>query len=118
MAKQFTFIFLGLAIAFAVAITQAEKVVVTQTAVNIATSSTQAIAAASVGVQRKLLILINDSDTTIYCNIAGGTAVANEGVRLNASGGNIVMDVAITFSAVNCIHGGTGSKVLLVAEGV
>lgn len=95
----------------------AEPSAVTHSAVNVTTASTQVVATISSGRKRNLLILINDSDTTIYCNLAGGTAVANEGIRLNASGGSIFMDVSVTYTAVNCIHGGTGNKVLLVSEG-
>ena len=66
---------------------------------------------------RSLLVLINDSDTTIYCNLTGAAAVANEGIRLNANGGSILLDVSVTSSAVYCIHGGSGDKTLLVTEG-
>lgn len=90
---------------------------VTHSAINVATSSTEVVASISAGKRRNLLILVNDSDTTIYCNLAGATAAVNQGVRLNDSGGALFMDVSVTLSAVNCIHGGAGNKVLLVSEG-
>ncbi len=65
---------------------------------------------------RTILILQNDSDTTIYCNLSGGAAVAGQGVRLPASGGGIVLDVQPPNSAVACIHGGSGTKNLLVSS--
>jgi len=83
--------------------------------VNVTTASTAVVS--STAFFRKLLILINDSDTIIYCNLAGGIAVANQGVRLNASGGSIVLDAAVPKGKVNCIHGGTGNKVILVTTG-
>lgn len=95
----------------------AQQTTITHSAINVTTASTQVAATIGGGKKRNLLILVNDSDQTIYCNLAGGTAVANQGVRLNASGGSIFMDVAVTLSAVNCIHGGVGNKVLLVSEG-
>jgi len=51
--------------------------------VSIGTSSTQVLAANS---NRKLLILVNDSDEPIYVSL-GATATLNNGIRLNASGG-------------------------------
>ena len=68
---------------------------------------------------RKLLYLENDSDTTIYCNFHGDTATVNAGGRLNASGGSFWWDQpgTIPATAINCIHGGTGNKTLLIGIG-
>lgn len=93
----------------------AERTTPIHTVVNVTTGSTAVLTVAR-GV-RSLLILQNDSDTTIYCNLAGAAAVANEGVRLNASGGTLFMDAVVTPTTVTCIHGGTGNKALLVTEG-
>lgn len=63
---------------------------------------------------RTYLHLVNDSDTTMYISIDGGAAVASTGTRLNASGGSIVFDTFIPTTAITAIHGGSGSKSLLV----
>ncbi|MCK9598989.1 MAG: hypothetical protein M0R06_08120 [Sphaerochaeta sp.] len=59
----------------------------THTGVSIGAASTLALAANG---DRKYALFINDSDETIYLGI-GTDAVANEGVRLNASGGSYEM---------------------------
>lgn len=72
-------------------------------------SSTTAVLTADAG--RKGLILVNDSDEAIYLAF-GASAVANEGVRLNASGGALVLDNSLmTTQAINAICA-SGSKVL------
>lgn len=67
---------------------------------------------------RTYLLLVNDSDTTIYLGI-GATAVVNKGIRLNANGGSFEMlrDVGGNFShqAVNAISTAAG-KNLTVQE--
>lgn len=79
--------------------------------VSVAATSTVVVAASST---RLLLILENDSDTVMYCNLAGGAAVLNTGTRLSANGGGKVLDVRAPSTAVACIHGGSGTKNLLV----
>jgi hypothetical protein len=91
----------------------AQRTTATHTAVNCTTSSTQMLAA---NVSRNFLILQNDSDTTVYLKF-GATAVLNEGIRLNSAGGSMLLDYKFVTQAVNCIHGGTGNKVLLVTSG-
>ncbi len=85
-------------------------------AVSVTTSSTEVLAA---NAARGLVLLVNDSDTVIYCKI-GVAAAVNQGVRLNASGGS--WELSAHFGnldprAINCIHGGTGGKTLLATEG-
>jgi len=89
----------------------------THTAVNATTSDAQVLAA---NANRKYLLVINDSDTVIYLMV-GGTAVANQGIRLNANGGNFEMSLAmgnLSTAAIRAIHAGTGNKALLFTEGV
>lgn len=89
----------------------------THTVASVATSSGVALAANG---DRKYALFINDSDTTIYLYL-GDTAVANQGIRLNANGGSFEMSAMngnLYVGAVNAIHAGTGSKTLLVTEGV
>ena len=64
--------------------------------------------------KRDSLVLENDSDTTIYCSI-GKAAVVNEGIRLNANGGSFTIDKACPTEAIYAIHGGAGTKRLLVS---
>lgn len=65
--------------------------------------------------QRSYALLMNDSDTAIYISL-GGTAVANQGIRINANGG------AYEISAVNLYRGrisaicSVASKTLLTVE--
>jgi len=70
---------------------------------------------------RQYLLLINDSDTVIYLNL-GGVSAANQGVRLNASGGSYEMSAQagnLYRGAVNAsAAGGAANKLLLVTEGV
>jgi hypothetical protein len=80
--------------------------------VSIGTSSTQVLAANS---NRKLLILVNDSDEPIYVSL-GTTATLNNGIRLNASGGALALDNPIFKGVVNAISA-NGSKTLVGAEG-
>lgn len=95
---------------------QATRVNVLHSVVNVAVTSTQ-VAAKSSG--RSFLLLVNDSDTEIYCTI-GVAATLNGGIRINADGGSFEMSRGIKnidTRVVNCIHGGTGTKTLLVTEG-
>lgn len=91
-------------------------VTVTHTTATITTASGVALAA---NTSRKYALFINDSDTVIYLMVSAA-AVANQGIRLNANGGSYEMSHALgnlDTRVVNAIHGGSGNKVLLVAEG-
>ena len=63
---------------------------------------------------RKFLFLTNDSDETIYVSL-GSIAVMNKGIRLNASGGFVIIDEKYT-GAVTAICS-SGSKNLCTCEG-
>ena len=87
------------------------------TAVNV-TTTTGAVLAANAN--RLYALLVNDSDTVIYIKL-GAAAVANQGIRLNADGGNYEMSAMLGnlyTGAINGIHAGTGNKVLMMTEGV
>ncbi len=89
----------------------------TQVGVDVTTTSTEVLAANTV---RRWALIINDSDVVVYCKV-GLAAVLNEFLRLNANGGSFEISNALenyNSAAINCIHGGTGNKVILVAEGV
>ena len=82
---------------------------------NATTTSSDAVAAKA---SREYLLVINDSDTVVYLAL-GETAVVNKGIRLNANGGSFEMARVfgnLTPAAINCIHGGSGNKVLCGVE--
>lgn len=83
---------------------------------SIATVSTLALAASE---SRVYVLLINDSSSDMYLRI-GADAVMNEGIRINAEGGSYEMAIPmgnISDLVINAIHGGVGTKTLLVLEG-
>ena len=77
--------------------------------VSIGSSSTEIVDALST---REELVIINDSDETIYLGL-GGLAVVNRGIRLNANGGSFSTDSWT--GAVNGICA-SGSKNVTVTE--
>ena len=83
--------------------------------VNVTVASTPILAA---NANRKVAVICNDSDTTIYLAI-GQAAVVNTGIRLNANGGVVVIsrtgDIFST-EAINGIHAGVGNKVATAQE--
>lgn len=98
---------------------KSDAVSVTHTAVTVTTTTGQALAADVIG-HRVYVLLVNDSDTTIYIGL-GAAAVANQGIRINAEGGAYEMSKALGnlyTGAINAIHGGSGNKTLLVSEGL
>lgn len=84
--------------------------------------STASIIALSANANRRYALFINDSDTVIYLKL-GATAVANQGIRLNGGGtasDRYEMTIGagnLYTGAVHAIHGGSGTKILLVTEG-
>lgn len=67
---------------------------------------------------RKYVLLVNDSDTTIYLKI-GSAATLNQGIRLNANGGSYEMCAIygnLDMRVINAISSAEG-KTLLVTEG-
>lgn len=83
--------------------------------VNVTTASTQVLAA---NVNRKVAIITNNSDTTMWFAI-GQAAVANGAPRINANGGVLVIsrtgDIYST-EAINLIHASSGNKVATAQE--
>ena len=80
-------------------------------------TSTAAVLAASS--DRKYALIINDSDTVVYLKL-GAAAVANEGIRLTASGGSFEMSPQIgnlDQRAINGIIGSGSGKVVVVSQG-
>lgn len=89
---------------------------ITHTAATIGATTGVALAA---NANRKYALLINDSDTAIYIKFHAA-AVANQGIRINASGGSYEMSAQqgnLDVRAINAISTAAG-KVLLVAEGI
>jgi len=88
----------------------------TPTTVTVGATTTVALAA---NTNRIHALLINDSTETIYLKI-GASAAMNQGIRLNAGGGNYSMsrrEGNLNIGAINAICT-SGSKILLVLEGV
>ena len=85
------------------------------TAVTVGSSSTAVLSASETAAYR---LMVNDSDEVIYINL-GGTAAANTGIRLNASGGSYEMSVAggNWFNGAITAICASGSKKLLVTQG-
>jgi len=89
----------------------------THTAVNVTVASGAVLAA---NANRLYALLVNDSDTVIYIKL-GAAAVVNQGIRINAAGGNYEISSAfgnLYTGAIYGIHGGAGNKALLMTEGV
>ena len=81
--------------------------------VNVGVATTQIIAA---NTARRHLIIVNDSDTTIFLGV-GAAAVLHSGIRINAAGGAFTMDRQnLSTVAVNGIHEGVGNKAVTVHE--
>jgi len=76
-------------------------------------STSTLIRAAEAG--RKLLVLVNDSDVVLFLSL-GSAAVMNQGIRLNANGGNIVLENPIFTGNVYGICA-AGGKNLVGCEG-
>ncbi|MDJ0950955.1 MAG: hypothetical protein QNJ94_18745 [Alphaproteobacteria bacterium] len=78
--------------------------------------TTEAVAA---NPNRTYLLVQNDSDTVVYISMAVG-AVVNQGIRLVANGGSYEASPRngnVDTRPVNCVHGGSGNKRLLITEG-
>lgn len=56
---------------------------------------------------RQMIILTDDSDTTIWARLDAGPAVAGQGIRLNPAGGQIVLEYA---GPVSVIHNNTNAS--------
>lgn len=91
-------------------------VTLTHTTAAMGTSTAAVLAASS---DRKYALIINDSDTVVYLKL-GAAAVANEGIRLTASGGSFEMSPQIgnlDQRAINGIIGSGSGKVVVVSQG-
>jgi len=77
--------------------------------ISVGSSSTTLIASNG---SRKKLIVVNDSDEDVYVNFSG-TAVMNEGIRINKKGGSVTDDVYTGAVTGICT---SGSKNVTVTE--
>ncbi len=105
---------LSLSISTAFAASGLPRVTYTHTDVDVAVTSTATLAA---NTSRAWALVENDSDTAIYCKV-GATAVVNEGIGIHPAGSYEISPRLgnFTTAVINCIHGGTGTKVMLVIE--
>lgn len=82
----------------------------TNSKISVGTSSTSVLSAAA---GRKWASIVNDSDNVVYLSL-GGTAVLNEGIRLNSNGGSFVISATNLYTgAVNAIATVAGSNVTI-----
>ena len=65
----------------------------------------------SANAARKLLVLVNDSDVVLFVSL-GATAVMNQGIRLNANGGNIVLENPIYTGDIYAICSAGGKNIV------
>ena len=88
----------------------------THTVVTVGALSTTVLAASA---SRCYLLLVNDSDETVYVAL-GAAAALNSGIRLNAGGGSYEMSAMLGNLYAGAIKAicTSGSKKLLVTEGV
>ena len=91
---------------------------------NTPTHSTAALTTTSAEVlaanrQRKYALLVNDGTVDAYVFL-GGTAVANQGVRINANGGSFEMSELMGNLYKGVINGilAAGTATMLITEGV
>ena len=87
----------------------------THAAQAVTTVTTAALAAQAA---RSYALFVNDSDAVMWLMV-GASAVANQGIRLNANGGSYEMARGygnLVQEAIYAIHSGSGSKTLLVSE--
>ena len=91
------------------------RLIIAHTTASMSSTSAAVLAANS---DRKYALIVNDGAAIVYLNL-GGTAVANQGIRLNANGGSyeISSDQGNRFDGV--INGITvsGTATVLVTEG-
>jgi len=87
------------------------------TTVAVSATSTAVLAESTT---RQYVLLQNDSDTDMYVNLAGAAAELHKGVLLQAYGGSLELGPAYgnaVLGAITAIHGGSGTKALLVTVG-
>jgi hypothetical protein len=78
------------------------------------TTASQLVLAANE--HRKFCVFINDSNRDIYLKF-GGAAALNQGIRISANGFSYEIDVTnLWVGEVYAIHGGAGTKNLLIEE--
>jgi hypothetical protein len=98
-------------------VAQIGKITPVEATIAVAATSTTVLAASDT---RAYAIFINNSDTDIYLSDDGGAAALNAGVLLVAGGGHYEMGATwgnLSLLIVKAIHGGSGTKSLLVKSG-
>lgn len=68
---------------------------------------------------RRYALIVNDGTVDVYIKL-GATAVANQGIRINANGGSYAISPEYDNLFKGAINGitGTGTATMLVTEGV
>ncbi len=94
-------------------------ITISTTRAGVACSSTVNAVVLAANSDRRWALFVNDGTTPIYLAIATstGTAVKNQGIRLNANGGSFEMSAALGNLDTRTVHGvtalTTGHKVLI-----
>lgn len=83
---------------------------------SVVTAGTVSVNVLNGNASRRFLQVVNDSDTIVYLSLQGIAATANKGTRLNANGGNIVLDHVVPTATVSAITS-ADAKTILVTEG-
>lgn len=92
------------------------KIVYAHTTASMTSSSATVLA---LNDDREYALFVNDGSATVYIKV-GATAVANQGIRINANGGSYEMSRALGNLSDVAVNGITasGTATLLVVEGV
>lgn len=85
----------------------------TPTKISVGATSTSVLAA---NANRNFAVFVNDSDEVIYLSLSG-TAVMNEGIRLNAAGGAYEINVLNMYTGDISAICSSGTKNLTLTEG-
>jgi len=85
----------------------------TPTKISVGSSSSTILAA---NANRNFAVFVNDSDENIYISLSG-TAVMNEGIRLNSNGGAYEINQTNMYTGIIKGICSSGSKNITVTEG-
>jgi hypothetical protein len=110
---MFTVLVVGMLSIPSVEAQQTDRTKVTNTTVSCGAASAAALAANE---NRNFLLLVNDHATQVIYLGVDATAALNAGIRINAAGGSLKLDVKVPVGALTCIATGA-TTTLLISEG-
>lgn len=65
----------------------------------------------------KILLIQNVSDTAVFLNLSGAAAEVDKGMRIPPIAENGAVTIYAPRNGINAIHGGSGTKQLLITIG-